>query len=364
MTSCFVIAEAGVNHNGSVERALEMVRVAAAAGADAVKFQTFHAAQIVAAAAPQAAYQIRNTGVAESQLEMIRRLELDEAAHRLLADEARRLGIEFMSTAFDADSLHLLVELGLQRIKIPSGELTNLDLIYEWSKSGLPVIISTGMGTLDEIGTALAVSAWSLAGRDLEGFSLAEMNQFAHSDAGSRLLRARVTVLQCTTEYPAAVETANLRVLQTIQSRFPVKVGYSDHTMGTETALAAVALGATVVEKHFTLSRSLPGPDHAASLEPAELERMVRGIRTVESSLGSGVKAPSEIELENRLVARRSLVASRAIDAGELFTRGNLTSKRPGTGVPANHYWSYLGKRSPRRYAADTLIDAIEGVVG
>lgn len=326
--SVYVIAEAGVNHNGSIDRALAMIDCAAAAGANAVKFQTFRAADLVSRHAPKAEYQERATGREQSQLEMVRELELDESAHRRLVDHCQARGIQFLSTPFDPSSVALLQSLGVPLIKVPSGEITNPLLLRAVAATGLPLIVSTGMSTLDEIERALAIL-----------------------DA-----RERVTLLHCTTEYPAPLGEVNLRAMTTMAARFGLPVGYSDHTPGITVPIAAVALGATVIEKHFTLDRALPGPDHAASLEPDELTAMVAAIRATEQALGSAVKGPTAAEMKNLAVARRSLVAARAIRRGEPFTAENLTTKRPGSGVPAMEYDAWLGRLADRDYEPDELI--------
>jgi N,N'-diacetyllegionaminate synthase len=329
-----VIAEAGVNHNGDLGRARDLVAMAAEAGADVVKFQTFVTARSITRAAPKADYQVATTGAAESQYDMVRRLELSRADHEVLVADCRRLGIEFLSTAFDADSFDLLVELGIRRVKVASGELTNLPLLRRFGAAGLPMLVSTGMADLDEV--AAALDAIEAAGTP----------------------HARVTLLHCTTEYPAPFDEVNLRAMETLADRFGTEVGYSDHTTGIAIPIAAVALGATVVEKHVTLDRSLPGPDHRASLEPAELAAMVEAIRAVEVALGDGVKAPSPSELRNRAIARKSLVAARAIRAGEAFGPDNLDTKRPGTGLSPMRWDEIVGRRATRDYAPDEMIEA------
>ncbi len=329
----FIIAEAGVNHNGDVALAERLIDAAALAGADFVKFQTFSADRLVTQQAKKADYQQETTGSAESQHEMLRRLELGRDAHFRLADYCSSKGIGFLSTAFDEQNLDFLVSLGIPLIKVPSGELTNLPFLRHVSHFGKPVILSTGMATMGEIGDALAV---------LEAGGVA---------------RSQITVLQCTTEYPAAMADVNLRAMQTIGDTFGVAVGYSDHTLGIEVPIAAIAMGATVVEKHFTLDKTLPGPDHRASLEPQELAAMVSAIRNVELSLGDGFKAPRPVEERNKLVARKSLVAAVEIRCGQLFTPENLCVKRPGTGISPMLWDSYIGKVAARDYVADELID-------
>ncbi len=351
-----IIAEAGVNHNGSLDRALALVDVAAAAGADIVKFQTFRAEALASAAAPKAAYQKEATGEAGAQLEMLRALELDAAAHRRLAAHAAQRGIEFLSTAFDEASLDLVLSLGVKRLKVPSGEITNAPLVLKMARSGLPILLSTGMADLAEIETALGVLAFGYAAPPEAAPSPAAFRVALLGDAGKQALAGRVAVLHCTTQYPAPVEDANLRAMATIAQRFGLPVGYSDHTEGIAVATAAVALGATVIEKHFTLDRTLPGPDHRASLEPGELEAMVAAIRAVERALGSPEKRATASERPNIAVARKSLVAARPIARGETFTPDNLTALRPGGGRPPLEYWSLLGRTAERDYAKHEMI--------
>jgi N,N'-diacetyllegionaminate synthase len=328
-----IIAEAGVNHNGDLALARRLVEVAADAGADVVKFQTFCADRLVISHAGKADYQIANDGRDESQHEMLRRLELTREMHQDLQSLCRVRRIGFLSTAFDVGSVDLLVELGVDRFKIPSGEITNLPYLRHIGSKGRPVIMSTGMATLAEIGAALAV---------LES-------------AGTP--REHVTVLHCNTEYPTPMEDVNLRAMLTIRDAFGVQVGYSDHTLGIEVAVAAVALGAIVIEKHVTLDRRMRGPDHKASLEPDELRAMVAAIRNIEQALGDGVKRPSASEARNMVVARKSLVASRGISKGQPFTSENITVKRPGTGLSPMRIDEVLGRAAPRDFAADELIE-------
>lgn len=351
-----VIAEAGVNHNGSIERALAMVDTAAEAGADTVKFQTFRAGRLASRQAPLAAYQENAIGAGESQLEMLRRLELDEAAHRRLMERCAERGIEFLSTPFDPESLTLLAErLDLPRLKLGSGELTNAPLLLAAGRSKKPVILSTGMGRLEEVEAALGVLALGYLGGER-----ASLDAFADAFAdprGKAMLRDKVILLHCTTEYPAPHSEANLRAMDTLARSFGLPVGFSDHTLGSAVALAAVALGAAVIEKHFTLDRSLPGPDHQASIEAGELAELVTGIRQIEAALGDGVKAPTRSERRNIAVVRKSLVAACPIARGELFTPENLTVKRPGGGVSPFRYWELLGNAAARDYAEDDLIE-------
>ncbi|GAB6037217.1 N-acetylneuraminate synthase [Fundidesulfovibrio butyratiphilus] len=357
MSRVFVIAEAGVNHNGDLEMARELVRQAAKAGADAVKFQTFKASAIASARAAKADYQLRTTDANQSQLDMLRALELSPDAHRELMALCRQTGLEFLSTPFDLDSLDLLVALGVSRLKLPSGELTNAPLLLAAARSGLPLLMSTGMATLGEVEDALGVLAFGLLGPDADP-SLAGFRAAYAAPEAQTVLAARVTLLHCTTEYPAPFRDVNLAAMATMRQAFGLACGYSDHTEGLCVSLAAVALGACVVEKHFTLDRNLPGPDHKASLEPAELAELVRQVRQVEDALGSARKAPAPSERANALVARKSLVAARAIAPGEAFTSENLSVKRPGSGKSPMGYFDLLGHAASRAYEPDELIES------
>jgi len=329
-----IIAEAGVNHNGSLELAKQLVASAAAAGVDLVKFQSFLTSKSIARHAPKAQYQKDTTGTEESQYEMVRKLELSRADHTALIEECHRHGIGFFSTAFDPESFDMLSELGcLNLIKIPSGELTNLPLLRYMTRLGKPVLLSTGMANLGEIEAAIEVIEAAGTPRNL------------------------ITILHCTTEYPTPMEDVNLRAMVSIKQAFGVQVGYSDHTPGIEVPIAAVALGATVIEKHFTIDRNLPGPDHKASLEPHELKAMVDGIRNIECALGDGIKRPSSSELKNKPIARKSVVAIRDIKVGELFSTENLGTKRPGTGISPMRWDEVIGRPAPRDFASDELIE-------
>lgn len=352
-----VIAEAGVNHNGSLERAKRLVDVAEEAGADAVKFQTFCADAMTASTVEKAAYQKETTDAEASQQEMLRDLELSPAVHDRLARHCADRGIQFLSSPFDRESLDLLVRrFDLPCIKIPSGEITNAPLLLEIARSGRPAILSTGMSTIDEVEAALGVLAFGYlqpnADPSADGFRAA----YASPD-GQRELDDKVVLLHCTSEYPAPVDEVNLRAMDTLRSTFDLPVGLSDHTQGTAVPIAAAARGASVVEKHFTLDRTLPGPDHEASLEPEELTAMVEGIRRVEEALGSRCKRPTQSERKNRPVVRKSLVAAEPISEGEPFTGENLTMKRPGRGLSPMRYWEMLSRRASRDYAIDDLID-------
>ena len=353
MNRVFIIAEAGVNHNGSLDLAKKLVKAAAAAGADAVKFQTFKAENLASTRAGKAEYQKRTTDGAESQVDMLRKLELNEAAHLELMDKCRKRNIEFLSTPFDLESLELLVRLGVNRLKVPSGEITNGPLLLACARSGLPLILSTGMADLDDVRAALGVLALGLTGGEP---GPGAFEAALASEAGKKALAEKVILLHCTTEYPAPLEDVNLRAMATMAEAFGLPVGYSDHTEGVSVPTAAAALGACCVEKHFTLDRTLPGPDHKASLEPEDLARMVRSIRAVEKALGSAEKSPAPSERKNMPIARKSLVAARPIAKGEPFTPENLTAKRPGTGVSPLRYWEYLGRVADRDYAADEVI--------
>jgi len=352
----FIIAEAGVNHDGSLDDALRMVDAAAAAGADAVKFQTFDAAQLVTRRAGKAAYQARNTGTDDGQYAMLKALELDRPAHRVLADHAACRGIRFMSTAFDLDSLGFLETLGMPAIKVPSGDLTWAAMLLTVSRLDAPLILSTGMADLEEIRAALSVVAFGMTRSGLPT-GKDDLEAALGDPAAQARLRERVTLLHCTTEYPAPMAAVNLRAMDVMAEAFGLPVGYSDHTLGTTVAIAAVARGATVIEKHFTLDRARPGPDHAASLEPGELAAMVAAIRDVEVALGRAVKAPTPEEAGNRTVARRSLVAARPLAAGEVFTLDNLTAKRPADGLSPMDIWPLIGRTAGRAYDADEAIE-------
>ncbi len=352
-----IIAEAGVNHNGSLQRALDMVDVAAESGVDIIKFQTFKAKEVVSKHAPKADYQTRTTGEAESQLEMALKLELDEVAHQSLMRYCQEKGIEFLSSPFDMCSLKFLAsELQIQCIKIGSGEITNLPFLLASARTGRDIIISTGMSILGEIETALGVIAYGYTCTDIPSGNFDEFRDAYSSIEGQRALGEHVSLLHCTTEYPSEVEDVNLKVVDTLRAAFGLPVGLSDHTLGITVPIAAVARGAQIIEKHFTLDKNLEGPDHTASLDPAQLGAMVSAIRNVEKALGSSVKHPTSVEQKNLPIVRRSLTAARTIAKGELLTSENMTSKRPGTGVSAIYYWGYLGTVADREYQEDEQI--------
>jgi N-acetylneuraminate synthase len=356
-----VIAEAGVNHNGRLDTALALVDAAADSGADVVKFQTFRAGELATREAVQADYQIRNTAKVESQLEMLKALELDDAAHRKLLAHCGERGIAFLSTPFDHQSLALLTDgLGLKRIKVGSGDLTNAPLLLAIARRNCDVILSTGMATLEEVEEALGVLALGYAGNGEPGrtpFKAA----FAQ---GKDALAAKVVLLHCTSDYPAADDEINLRAMDALAERFGLAVGFSDHSVGIAVAIAAVARGAAVIEKHLTLDRAMSGPDHLASIEPRKFKNMVAGIRQVERALGPGGKAPTRSELKTRPIARKSIVARAPIREGDLFTVDNLAVKRPGTGLSPTLFWDLIGRRASAAYGADELIREDLGATG
>lgn len=349
-----IIAEAGVNHDGCLDDACRMIDVAAEAGADVVKFQTFVPEAVLTARAMKAAYQEANTGEGGTQLDMVRKLALSRDDHLVLADRCARRDMRFMSTAFDMESLDFLAGLDMPAVKIPSGDLTWGAMLLAAARVGPPLVVSTGMATLDEVREALMVIAFGLT-RDADPSGPDELERaFVEGQAA---LRERVTLLHCTTEYPAPLEAINLRAMDTMADTFGLKVGYSDHSLGQTVAVAAVARGACVIEKHFTLSRVRPGPDHPASLEPDELAAMVRAIREVEIALGRSIKAPAPAEMGNLVIARRSLVAARPIRRGEILTPDAMTAKRPADGMSPMHQWRLIGTAAQRDYAPD---DALE----
>ena len=330
--SVFIIAEAGVNHNGSIQLAYKLIDVASASGADAVKFQTFKTENLVSINAQKAEYQKQATNQSESQFKMLKKLELDTNAHKKLINYCKKKDIVFLSTPFDHESIDLLNELELQIFKIPSGEITNLTYLRHIGSLRKEVILSTGMSTLKEIEEALIIL----------------------TSAGTS--KENITILHANTMYPTPMEDVNLRAMQTIQDKFGVAVGYSDHTLGIEVDIAAVAMGATIIEKHFTLDKSMDGPDHKSSISPEELKAMVSSIRNIEKALGSSIKKPSKSEKPNITMARKSIVASKSIKKGELFTEKNITTKRPGTGISPMEWDSIIDKVAKRDYQIDDLL--------
>ncbi len=329
--SVYIIAEAGVNHNGSIELAYKMVDVAVDAGVDAIKFQTFIAELGVSKFARMAEYQENNTRKKESQLEMVKKLELSFDEFKKIKDYCNVKGIEFLSTPFDLESVSFLNELGISAFKIPSGEITNLPYLRKVARTGKKIIVSTGMCNEEEISDALTL---------LKSMGVED-----------------ITVLHCNTEYPTPMEDVNLKAMNTIKDKYNVKVGYSDHTLGIEIPVAAVALGAEVIEKHFTLDKTMEGPDHVASLDPNELKNMVKAIRNIEIALGSGIKKPSKSEIKNKDIARKSIVARIKIKEGQVFTEENLTVKRPGTGISPMRWDEVIGMTATRNYEEDEMVE-------
>lgn len=353
----YIIAEAGVNHNGSLEMAKHLVDVAKQANADAVKFQTFKAENLVTRTAKQAAYQVDNLGEETSQFEMLKKLELSYEAFIELKNYCDSKHIEFLSTPFDFESVDFLLnDIGMSKVKVPSGELVNSPFIHYIATKGKPMILSTGMATIDDIHEALSFIAYGLAFHD-KPVELNQVNAFYQTEEAKLLLNKYVTLLHCTSEYPAPLETINLSAMNEMKKEFQLPIGFSDHSEGIAVPIAAVAIGAVVIEKHFTLDRNLSGPDHLASLEPKALEEMAAGIRAVEQSLGTGEKIPTQVELENRKVARKSIVAKVPIVVGEKITADHLAIKRPGNGMPPISYWSLVGKIAGKSYELDELID-------
>ncbi|WP_300260921.1 N-acetylneuraminate synthase [uncultured Cloacibacillus sp.] len=330
--SVYIIAEAGVNHNGDIDTAKRMVLSAKRAGVDAIKFQTFNTNMLVTHNAPKAEYQQQNSDkTKESQYAMLCKLELSRNDYQILKDLCAENGLDFMSTPFDLDSILLLESIGVDKYKLPSGEITNYPYLVRIAETHKPIILSTGMSTLEEISDAITV-----------------LKEHGADE---------ITLLHCTTEYPAPIEDVNLRAMETMRQKFGLKVGYSDHTQGIEIPVAAVAMGACVIEKHFTLDRNMEGPDHKASLEPDELAAMVRAIRNVEKALGNGIKTPSPSEIKNIPIARKSIVAKKKILKGELLTEENITTKRPGNGISPMRWNDVLGTKAIRDFGEDELIE-------
>ncbi|MBD3637736.1 MAG: N-acetylneuraminate synthase [Crocinitomicaceae bacterium] len=332
MTNVIIIAEAGVNHNGSLDMAKKLVDTAVNAGVDYIKFQTFKTENLVSPDAAQANYQTENSGIEESQFKMLKKLELDKRAHEELINYCRNKGIKFLSTAFDLESIDLLDELGIELFKIPSGEVTNAPYIEKIAKKNKPVIMSTGMCNLEEV-------------------------EAAYQILKKHLPADQITILHCSTDYPTKMPDVNLLAMQTLKEKFDVAVGYSDHTLGTEVPIAAVALGAKVIEKHFTLDKSLPGPDHKASLNPDELKIMVDAIRNIELALGNGKKQPTEAEKKNMTAARRSIHTRVALKKGTKITDNDLIMLRPGDGISPMKMQQILGKSVKEDIPAQHKLD-------
>jgi len=358
-TRTFIIAEAGVNHNGDMALARELIDIAVTAKADAVKFQTFITKNVISRYAEQAAYQIENTGKVESQLDMVKRLELTHEEFHELYLYCREKGIAFMSTAFDRPSLEfLMTRCEMPVVKIPSGEVTNALYLYETARYRRPMVLSTGMASLNEIGTALAVLSYGWT-HDTPPNSLQQCLDYFATTEGRSALKGQISILQCVTEYPAPAADTNLRAMETIRATYDVPVGLSDHSLGIHIPVAAVALGATVIEKHYTIDKNMPGPDHKASLSPQELTDMVHQIREVEQALGNGIKTPQASEVKNIAIARRSLIAGKDIAAGETLTPDNLVCKRPGGGISAIYYFDYLNKNAASNVDEDRYVAVI-----
>jgi len=356
--STYIIAEAGVNHNGSRGMAFQLVDVAVDAGVDAIKFQTFKAENLVTKKADKANYQKQTTEADESQFAMLKRLELSYEVHHELVSYCKTQGIQFLSTAFDSESLDFLVnKLMISTLKIPSGEIINGPFLFEHARTGCNLILSTGMSTLGEVEEALGVIAFGLMyGNDNIKPSRMAFQEAYLSSKGQQLLREKITLLHCTTEYPAPPEEINLNAMSTMRDAFGLSTGYSDHSNGITVPIAASALGASLIEKHFTLDKTLSGPDHKASLDPDELKEMVAAIRLVEQVMGNGVKGPTPSELKNRNIVRKSLVAGSDIGKADLFSEDNLAIKRPGTGRSPMEYWDILEENSQKDYHVDEVI--------
>lgn len=331
MNKVFIIAEAGVNHNGNIEIAKRLIDEGAKAGVDAIKFQTFKAENLVTKSAKQAEYQVKNLNKETSQLQMLKKLELDYNIHKYLSDYCKEKNVMFLSSAFDIESINLLNELGIEMFKIPSGEIENVPYLKAIAKTGKKVILSTGMSDLSDIEFALDV-----------------LRSNGAND---------IAVLHCNTDYPTKMSDVNLNAMNTIKEAFKVEVGYSDHTNGIEVPIAAVALGAKIIEKHFTLDKNMDGPDHKASLEPHEIKEMVDCIRNIEVALGNGIKKPTEVELKNKLVARKSIVCLNDIKEGDIYSENNLCIKRPGSGISPKEWNNIIGKKANRDYKKDELIE-------
>lgn len=355
--SIFFIAEAGVNHNGSLSNAKKLIDIASEAGADAIKFQIFDHSLIATSNTQMANYQKRNLGSNYDQQKMLKELELKESDFKALKEHCSQKNIEFLATAFDKKSLDFLIsELNPRILKIASGDLTNLPFLIEHSRTKKEIILSTGMGSLDDISEALIALKSGYDGKT--ELILNSKNKFTNEDFSS--LRDKITILQCTTDYPAKFEDLNLNCINTIRDKFKLNVGFSDHSLGSEASIAATALGASVIEKHFTISRDMVGPDHSSSLEPKELKDLIVSVKNTQISLGSDIKTASENEMKNIKAARKSLVAGQQINKGDIFTEKNLKIKRPGNGIMPRFFWSLLGSRAKKSYEADSIISKDE----
>ena len=352
---CYIIAEAGVNHNGDFAMACELVDRAAAAGADAVKFQTFDATKLASRTAPKAGYQNHGTDKDETQLDMLRKLELPREWHHELRERALAQGVTFLSTAFDVGSLDFLASLDMPFYKIPSGEITNGPLLWKFARQRKPLIVSTGMATLSEVEQSLAIIAHAY-NSDSEPGHVDEIWQGWSRADWRQSLKGKVTLLHCTSQYPTPFSEVNLSAMDTLARAFGLPVGYSDHTEGVLIPVAAVARGAVLIEKHFTLDRNLPGPDHRASLEPEELAQMVREIRSITQALGDGAKAPQASEWDTRRAARQQVIVTRDVRAGEVFDRSDVATARTGQGLPPTALWALVGTVALRDYASGETV--------
>lgn len=358
LNDVYIIAEAGVNHNGSVEIAKKLIEEAYKAGADAIKFQTYKTENLVSFDSPKAEYQTNNLKQKEeTQYEMLKRYELDYDSFLSLNSYCDELGIDFLSTPFDISSLEFLIKkTNMKKIKISSGDINNIPLLLNAAKSGKEIILSTGISTLGEIETALSVIAYGYIEEKESIGSLEDVQEVYFSEPGQFVLKEKVSLLHCTSEYPAPFDEVNLNVLQTFKNCYGLNVGYSDHTEGIEIAIAAVALGAKIIEKHFTFDKEATGPDHKASIGSIELEEMVKSIRHVSQAMGSSRKIPTKAELKNKRIVRKSIVAAKKINNGERFTSDNITIKRPGTGRPPGDLWKIIGRKADRSYKKDDII--------
>ena len=353
-----IIAEAGVNHNGDISIAKELVDIAYDAGADIVKFQTFKADDLVTRTAKMADYQKTNTGKIDSQFDLLKRLELKYEYHHELKQYAQKLGIEFLSTAFDKNSLDFLVqEIVMHRLKIPSGDITNGPLILQHALTKLPIILSTGMSDLVDIEQALKIICYGYLTdtNSSSSFNDEDMQELYLSEQGKKIISQKVTILQCNTEYPTPLEDVNLAAMDTIRNKFNTSVGYSDHTLGIDASLYAAARGAAVIEKHFTISRDMKGPDHMASIEPEELKIMIQKIRQIEVINGEQEKVPSSSEIKNKAIARKSIIAARKIKKGSIIEPSDLVIKRPGSGLSPMKYWETLGTQAMKDYEEEEI---------
>jgi N-acetylneuraminate synthase len=357
MVSTFIIAEAGVNHNGDLQKAIDLINIASEIGADAVKFQTFNSSNLVTISAPKANYQKRSNEEEEFQIDMLRKLELSKKDHYELLKHTKEKEIKFLSSAFDSESLNFLVEdMKVSSLKIASGEITNGPFLLEHARTGLEIILSTGMSNLHEIEQALSVLAFGYL-KNKEIPSKKNILNAYSSKRGKEILKKKVTLLHCTSQYPAEISEINLNAIKTMKDHFGLKIGYSDHTRGRLASCNAVTLGAEVIEKHFTQDRGLPGPDHKASLDPREMKEFIKSIRNTEKSLGNGIKEASKSEIENLSISRKSIVAKKDINKGDLFSYKNITQKRPGTGKNPMEFWDLIDTPSTRSYKTDDLIE-------